>query len=262
MSANPRIVPLEGLYNVRDLGGVPLAGGGETPWGVFYRAGDLSTPTANDMAALEKLKIATVVDFRSPEERARDLDVLPSTVTKAVRLEIATARIVDYRQAFDNETSVLCMQNIYRGMVDVGRPRFRDFFALLADKRNTPLLFHCAAGKDRTGFAAALLLSALGASKEPIYEDYLMTIEGLGHKYDSWIAARPHLAPVMTVQKSYLDAAWAALEAFGGIETYLTRELDVDIKALRHLYLNPVPPSYPSCLFVAPPACVNLAHGV
>jgi protein-tyrosine phosphatase len=242
MSAKKRIIPLEGLYNLRDLGGVLLTGENSTPFGVFYRAGDLGTPTASDNATLEALKIATVVDFRFPEERAHmPPDVLPSTVKKVINLEIATSHIVDYRQAHDNETSVLCMQNIYRGMVDVARPQFREFFALIADKSNTPLLFHCAAGKDRTGFAAALLLSALGASKEAIYDDYLMTIEGLGHKYDRWIAAHPQLAPVMTVQRSYLDAAWAALDAFGGMDKYLTNELNVDIKALRLLYLNPAP---------------------
>ena len=237
MSAKKRTVPLEGLYNVRDMGGIPLTQGGSIPFGLFYRSGDLATPTANDMATLEKLKLATVVDFRSTEERDRAPDVLPSTVKKAVVLEIPTATMTDLFHSPDNKTAAFYMEEIYRGMVDLGRPQFRDFFALLADKGNTPLLFHCAAGKDRTGFAAALLLSALGASKKAIYQDYLMTIEGLGHKYDTWIAAHPHLAAAMTVQKSYLDAAWAALDTFGGMDKYLTNELGVDIKALRHLYL-------------------------
>jgi protein-tyrosine phosphatase len=238
MSAKKRTIPLEGLYNMRDMGGIPLRGGDSTPFGLFFRSGDLGTPTANDMATLEKLKIVTVADFRSAAERADVPDMLPSTVTKAVVLEIPTATMTDLFHSPDNETAVFYMEEIYRGMVDLGRPQFRDFFALLADKNSTPLLFHCAAGKDRTGFAAALLLYALGASKKAIYKDYLMTIKGLGHKYDTWIAAHPHLAAVMTVQKSYLDAAWAALDAFGGMKKYLTQELHVNIEHLRDLYLK------------------------
>jgi protein-tyrosine phosphatase len=233
-----RTVELEGLYNVRDLGGFRTEEGKRTRFGFFFRAGDLGTPTKADLRILAARGIESVVDFRSDRERALTPDVLPETVVRSFNVTIDTADVVNMTgDTGDERDAVKAMQGIYRAMVETARPQFRRFFEIVTDVVNVPLLFHCSAGKDRTGFTAAMLLWALGVSREDIYADYLMTNEGLGDKYAPFCARHPSLAPVMRVEKSYLDAAWAALDAFGGMETYLTRELNVDIDRLRHLFI-------------------------
>jgi protein-tyrosine phosphatase len=88
-----------------------------------------------------------------------------------------------------------------------------------------------------TGLAAAFILFALGTGRETIYADYELSAACLKDKYRAIISARPHLEPLMTVRRSYLEAALERIDSrYGGPEQYLRRELGVDIEALRELY--------------------------
>ena len=130
--------------------------------------------------------------------------------------------------------TVELMCETYRGFVHEGAPVYARFFRHLIEQP-TPMVFHCTAGKDRTGFAAALLLGALGVSRDDIVQDYLLTNQL--YVRSPLVEARgpAHVMDVLwSVQPAFLDAAFATIEqAFGSLPRYLEgpmglgpRELD------------------------------------
>ncbi|MDR0602155.1 MAG: tyrosine-protein phosphatase [Treponema sp.] len=231
------IVPLERLFNVRDLGGFAAADGRLVRRGLLYRAGDLCDPSEGDRAVLEQLGIAAVVDFRSGEEKEKSPDCAIGTVRLRVELPIDAGSMIALSREGGDASGEGLMEKLYRRLAEDARPHYREFFAILAYGQNTPLLFHCSAGKDRTGLAAALLLLALGVEREQAYRDYLLSAECLAGKYRALIDGDPGIEPFMTVRRSYLDAAFDHIDGmFGGIERYLETELGADITRLRKLY--------------------------
>jgi len=117
--------------------------------------------------------------------------------------------------------------------------QYREFFQILMEEENTPLLFHCSAGKDRTGLGAALFLSALGVNREVIYQDYLLTNECLKDKYAVLIESVPLLAPILEARLEYIQAAFDIIDSeYGGTESYLTHYLDADLEKMRSIYLE------------------------
>jgi protein-tyrosine phosphatase len=237
----PRLLPLRGLYNVRDLGGYPLdsvrAGRSRVKRGLLYRGGDLCPLSPEDRAVLEQRDIRTVVDFRDGGEKETAPDGAIGTARYLYELPIEAGNTLDFTGVRTGTNGTALMEELYRLIVDEARPQYRELFGILSEPRHTPLLFHCAAGKDRTGIGAALILSALGVNREIIYDDYLLSAVCLKDKYASWIAAAPHSEPLMSVRRSYLDAAFDAIDGdFGGVDAYVRDELGVDTELLRALY--------------------------
>lgn len=106
------------------------------------------------------------------------------------------------------------------------------------NKENTPLVFHCTAGKDRTGFGAYLFLSALGVDEELIIKDYLASNYYLQGKYGGYIRQYPVLSPLFEVREDYLGTAINQIkDTYGTVEVYLDKVLNVDRKKLKELYL-------------------------
>jgi protein-tyrosine phosphatase len=232
-----RLLPTENLFNVRDLGGYAAGTGRQVKWGLLFRAGDLYEPSDGDLALLEKKGIRTIVDFRGEQEAAHAPDCKIATVKKAVVLPLDAGNMMDLGRVERGVSGETLMEELYRILADEGRPQYREFFKIISDKENAPLLFHCSAGKDRTGLAAALILSALGVDRELIYQDYVLSHTCLKDKYRAWFEKAPHLEPVMSVRRSYLEAALARIDQdFGGMERYLKTELGADIGLLRELY--------------------------
>jgi protein-tyrosine phosphatase len=230
-----RILPLRGLYNLRDLGGYPLKGGRRVKWGILYRAGDLAPLSPDGRETLEKRNLKTIVDFRDQEERDLAPDGTIATVTHTRWLPIDAGNTTDLTGAGSGGEAM--METLYRILAEYARSQYREFFAILSNPTNTPLLFHCAAGKDRTGLGAALILSALGAGRETIMEDYLLSRECLKGKYRARVAKKPSLEPLMTVRRSYLEAAFDTIDRnYGGMDRYLRDELGADSGLLRDLY--------------------------
>jgi protein-tyrosine phosphatase len=247
-----RILPLETMLNTRDLGGYsvgsvgPTASGGrkkQVKWGLLYRSGELYGNTEGDKRLLEKLGIRTVVDVRSGEEKKAAPEILPTTVRQLVELPIDAGNLMGtifsadggwtYASTADGARAE--MKKLYTALPEEAIPKYRVLFSLLADPENVPLLFHCTAGKDRTGLAAALLLHALGAEMETIFEDYLLSTACLGRRYQS-NAENAHLIPYWSVEESYLKTALIKLESYGGIDRYIRGELGAEIGHLRNLY--------------------------
>jgi protein-tyrosine phosphatase len=128
------------------------------------------------------------------------------------------------------------MKKLYAALPGEAIPWYRVLFELLSDPSNTPLLYHCTAGKDRTGLASALILYALGADEETIYKDYLESTRLLQERLAALLKDRPYMVPYMTVQESYLKIAYAEIEKYGGLEKYIRNELRADTDHLRNLY--------------------------
>lgn len=236
----PRLLPLEGAYNVRDLGGYPVAGGRFVACGMVYRADDLHRLTEHDIQVLADHQITTTIDFRAGKEKAAAPDCLIPSVVNAVHLAIEPANVLSFRERFADLTvdkGKEMMNEIYASLVLDFQDVYRKFFEILQNKQAAPLLFHCSGGKDRTGFGAALFLSALGVDREIILEDYMLSRDRMHLKYGRDISEHPQLEPLLTVSKSYLETAFRTMdEAYGGVNAYLTRQLEVDIEHLKKVY--------------------------
>jgi protein-tyrosine phosphatase len=244
MTAKQRHLLLQGFLNTRELGGYPVNINGkqkQVKWGLIYRSGGPENMNAADKALLEDRNIKTVVDFRSVDERSAVFNL--SSLVKKVELPIDAGNLMgtildtgEWLYNPNSEGAVAEMQQLYSILPVEGIPRYRELFSLLLQPDNTPLLFHCAAGKDRTGLASALILHALGASMETIMEDYLASTEYLRPYWKQYIDTRPWMLPYMTVKKEYLLAAFSVLEDYGGIDSYLVNELGANINLLQKYY--------------------------
>lgn len=215
---------------------------------VLFRSDHLGGLDADDAAQIEALGIRRVLDFRGVDERAsaacrlaratvHSLPIEPTIVQKLAELLAAGHRLT-------GADVTAHMQDTYRGFVRHNTPRFAEFFAhLLAS--DEPTVFHCTAGKDRTGFAAALLLKAVGASDEDVMRDYLLTNERLQLPETSRMGLpREAMEVLWRVQPDFLDAAFAEVHAgYGSLEAYFREGLalrEAERAELRHRY-RPAP---------------------
>jgi protein tyrosine/serine phosphatase len=168
-----RALELEGSANFRDLGGWPLAGGGRVRRGLLYRSDALHRLTRPDLVRLRGLGIATVVDLRSSHEVAED---------GRGPLAAAPARY-HHLPFFDGERRGAPippgdLAEIYFQMLRFAAKPIAAALGVLAASE-APAVFHCAAGKDRTGVLAAVLLSSLGVADEDVVADYARTQEAM-----------------------------------------------------------------------------------
>jgi protein-tyrosine phosphatase len=217
-----RLVALEAVHNFRDLGGYATADGRTTRWRILFRADGLYRLTPADVATLEPLGLRTVIDLRSAtelDERGRfPVDVHPVIFH---HLPIVDATWADVeRPKYERDEDFLIWA--YQEMLTVGAPRFAAAFEALAEPGALPAVFHCAAGKDRTGLLAALLLGSLGVSRDDIVADYALTVEGMA-RFRVW-AAREW--PEFIERMAALPAAFTAAlpEAMRHILSDLCRE--------------------------------------
>ncbi|MFR9165664.1 MAG: tyrosine-protein phosphatase [Dysgonomonas sp.] len=235
-------LPMEGGYNFRDLGGIRNKDGKYVKWGVFFRTDDLSNLTEGDLNYLSSIPITSVVDFRTKAEIASAPDKLPASVKNYYELNISPGNLdindtkldlskiktdsimIEMNKAFVCDTAII---NTYR-----------KFFTLLQNENNLSLIFHCSAGKDRTGMGAALILFALGVDEETVIKDYMLSNTYLSGKYDKLMKENPALEPMFTVRPEYLQTSIDIMKNdYGGIDNYLEKELGVNIKAFREKYL-------------------------
>lgn len=163
-----RRVSFRGLTNFRDLGGYPTSSGW-TRWGRVFRSESLHNFTIDDLAAFDELGVRAIYDLRHDEEREREPGPRPCR-----HLAVPSPRVEDFdpsmlRERIDGERWLF---EDYRGMLEQAGPVFGALFSALAEPEGTPAVFHCLGGKDRTGLAAALLLSWLGVDRDTVLDDY------------------------------------------------------------------------------------------
>jgi protein-tyrosine phosphatase len=242
-----RHVQLEGAHNFRDLGGYATEDGRTVRWGLFYRSDHLAQLTDADLAKLHALGIKLVCDFRSPEEKAEDPDRLPAEAPPTlVELPIFDQSFspVAFREKITSGT--LGDTDLRQMLIEGNRmfatryaPQYAAMFERLTHREQLPALVHCTAGKDRTGFAAAVLLRTLGVPLDTVYEDFLLTNHYTAAEIERtlWIVRLVSLfrtdpdqvRPVLGVERAYLEAAFSAIEEqHGSFETYRRDALGLD----------------------------------
>ncbi len=185
-----RLIALEGGCNFRDIGGYRTSDGRQVRWGRIYRSGVLSYLTAADANLLMPLGVRTICDLRREAERAREPTVWPAQLRlegSADGLNPPAIRKFAARHAPTAEGMRAAMIDLYRALPAWMGPRLRTMFECIGGEQ-IPLVIHCAAGKDRTGFAVALLLISLGVPYETILEDYLVSNSAMD--YEQFIVSR------------------------------------------------------------------------
>jgi protein-tyrosine phosphatase len=220
-----RHLNLEGASNFRDLGGYRTNDGRVVRWRQIFRSNHLGHLTAADTDIIRNLGLRSAFDLRGREERMaaacglQEITVHPlpiePTVVAALRARLAAGSLssTDAREI---------MRECYRSYVRLNTHSFRALFAhLLQD--HAPLVIHCTAGKDRTGFACALVLHALGVPDDAIAEDYLLTNRFYRRDPASGTDLPEDVREAIgSVEASYLTSALEAIHAdYGGIEIYL-----------------------------------------
>ncbi|WP_380286007.1 tyrosine-protein phosphatase [Kitasatospora purpeofusca] len=233
-----RSLGLFGAVNARDLGGYRTAEGLVLRAGVALRSDGLNRLTDEDLGRLTGLGLRRIVDLRSPDEvreagadRIADGVALHQLPVFAADFDIfATLReaLADrdphkQRALLGGGRADAMMTGLYRWFVTdrIARERFAGVLRLLADPDGAPLLFHCSAGKDRTGWTAAVLLTALGVDRETVVTDYLLTnersaavVEAVleGFRARGLMHEPELLLPVFRAERRYLEAAFAEVE--------------------------------------------------
>ncbi|MDR3129341.1 MAG: tyrosine-protein phosphatase [Tannerellaceae bacterium] len=234
---------LSGAPNFRDLGGYPGQDGKQTVWRKVFRSEAFSESkiTDEDIAKLSELGIRTVIDFRSEQEVAATPSRLPEGVT-VIALPIVVGNLSSPEQlsTLDSLQAIDFMKGINRQFVMDLASTYQQFFEILLQPENYPIVFHCTAGKDRTGFAAAMLLSALGVNWDTVMEDYMLTNQFVD--LSKLPENMPGLRQIMSVHSSYLTTAKETIdEHYDNIDDYLLKALEVDEDkkaSLRELLLH------------------------
>lgn len=230
--------------NFRRVGVGPMPG---LPLRHLYRSDHLGALDAGDAAQMRALGITRVLDFRGVDERTSAACRLPDVTVHSLPIEPTIVQklheLVAAGHRLTGPDVTAHMQDTYRGFVRHNTRRFAEFFEhLLAS--DEPTVFHCTAGKDRTGFAAALVLRSLGVPHDEVMRDYLLTNERLKPMQASPHGLAPEVQMVLwRVQPDFLQAAFEAVAAdYGDIEGYFRDGLNLrepQRERLRELYLEP-----------------------
>ncbi|ORM14273.1 tyrosine-protein phosphatase [Prescottella equi] len=225
----PTAIRLEGAKNFRDIGGYETSDGRTVRSGLVYRANKLSSLIDADLAKLTAANVTLDVDLRNMWERRDDPDRLP----EGVRYQVADVVSFEHGIAFHEFVPLTLGRALIdaavTGSSDIGQSigypfmvtyrgadvAFRDLLTAIAGNADGATVFHCSAGKDRTGWGTAVLLSLLGVPKATVYQDFL--------------ASNTYLGRDDAVEKSWLDAAFAQVDRlYGGVDNYVRTGLGVD----------------------------------
>ena len=223
--AAERHIPFPTVFNFRDIGGYRAADGRSVRWRRVYRADGIHRLAVGD---LEPLGIRTVVDLRTEAERVErgffaddeiDYHHLPMF-----------ERTWEREGVLPDHDAVAYLAERYADMLVSGPAALAGTFSLIADANALPLVFHCAAGKDRTGVTAALLLAVLGVADDDIADDYALSA-GATEQFIEWLRAeRPEaVADMQSMPTAFLASPAAAMARFlgalradhGSVEAYL-----------------------------------------
>lgn len=247
MTIPARRLPLHGGQNFRDLGGYATHDGRCVRWRMVYRSGSMAALTDQDCEYLGTLGIRTICDFRDSRERRREPTRWhPADTPRRIETDYELDLGAEFMESdIQADRARALFTGFYRKAPRRFAPQYRRLFASLLEGE-VPLVFNCAGGKDRTGLAAALLLSALGVPREAVFADYMLSnemlaVHGRHDPRDSYYLWLNRLAPaarsILTrVERGYLEAALDEIErGFGGVEQFLEGELGIDAEARAQL---------------------------
>ena len=264
IAAEERAVPLEGVLNTRDLGGLKTEDGRSVRTGQLIRSGEIDEISTSSMQSLDEMGVSVIVDLRTtseatahpaqwPEGQGPKRHNFPVMENESQMIEDMRASIKS-GAAKAEETDAL-FAGAFGYIATDYTDEYRDLFdVLLGQPEGEAVLYHCSGGKDRTGVATALVLSALGVTKEDIQADFMMsnTLKDADNKAEQ-IAAEVNAAqgtnmtaeavwPSLGVRASYLDEFYNSVEeSYGSVDGYLREGLgltDDDLDTLRDRYLH------------------------
>jgi len=250
--SSTREIKLQGAVNFRDLGGYKTKSGKKVKMNVLFRSAALNSLTDADLTKIAGLHIKYDFDFRGPFEVKTAPDKIPTGTTR-ISLPAGSENIGDSNymknmgRYLKSDSFMMSFYTVLTPFKDRYKPLFD---SLITNTKSSPILFHCTAGKDRTGIAAALILYALGVKEQTIFEDYEATnyyrrkenaksIAQMTKYYglDEKIANN-----LMGAKKEYIAATFSTIKGkYGTIDAYLEKELGLTqqkIKILRALYTN------------------------
>jgi len=250
-----RLLNFEGIANFRDLGGYPTADGRHVKWGVLYRAAALAEPSTADLRGLKQLKLAALIDFRSAAEKEAEPDLLPDpagfTLVEIPTLDGGNKSMVnDIMQRiesgnFDGFDPDTLMLEANRQFASTFTPQFRQFVQTVLAADGAPIAWHCSAGKDRTGFAAAILLRILGVPQEVVMQDYMASRQHALDARKSQLLllrvfkgeeAADKMAMLMGVEEIWLNAAFEQIDAvWGSFDNYVRDGLGLSATEIEQL---------------------------
>ena len=250
-----RLLPMDGAHNTRELGGYKTTDGKSIKWGMLYRSDKLSDISKTDQKYLQTLGIKKIVDFRSEEEKTEDPDIIPEGIDYIeMPISVDGAMRSKIEAVLKGETD----KEVKSFLVDANREFvtsytdvYENFLRGLIDE-DAPTLFHCTAGKDRAGFAAAITLIALGVSRETVIKDYMKTnaftqerIEEILDQIELMSLYQTDaeiLRPLIGVERIYIETAFkTAEEKYGSLENFIRVGLNIsdeDIQQLRNKFLE------------------------
>ncbi len=229
-----RSLHLAAAPNFRDVGGYRTSDGKWVKMGLLYRADSLDTLTDTDLATVDALGVKLVCDLRTNTERASkpDLEITGATneqidisgqdeLTQTITAAITSGDKAEQQRLFGDGKGEQLLIDGGRAFVsgDVPRAGYRTMFERIEDPANLPTILHCTGGKDRTGWAAAAILTMLGVPKETVMQDYLLSNDNLKAKNDATLAQtaafidRSLLEPLIGVRQEYLDASFSEVKA-------------------------------------------------
>jgi protein-tyrosine phosphatase len=213
------------LLNARDLGGLATAGGRETRWGAVVRSDSLASLTPQGRAAVVAFGVGTVIDLRLPFEVERE----PNPFAEPDHHGVTYHNLSFIDPAATPPSERITLADDYKGMLRRFGPQVGEVVTTIAGAGEGGVVVHCAAGKDRTGLIAALLLAVAGVAPEAIADDYALTIESLRPREERWLADGPGdraereaaLRWSQARPEVMLEVLADADERYGGVDGYL-----------------------------------------
>lgn len=242
-----RLLPLQGGRNFRDLGGYATTDGRRVRWGMLYRSGSMADITPADYGYLARLGIRVICDFRTTAERRQEPyswldDAKVDYWTRDHEMSVGELGKVKL-YAMTGAQAAAVMTGFYRRLPEEQAPALREMFRRLAGGQ-APLVFNCTAGKDRTGLAAALILTLLGVPRETVVADYAatdrylepakMVSKGMRAAMASFPADVS--AALLRSDPAYIAAALTEIDTrYGSVEAYAEQMLGLSRKDLRKI---------------------------
>ncbi|AIE80116.1 tyrosine-protein phosphatase [Bacillus tropicus] len=247
-----RRLPLQGAFNFRDMGGYETTEGRKVKWGKLYRSEELAGLTEWDIAYLQKSGLKLICDYRTDFE-VKHKPNPEITGARQVCLPVMQdlAKDLNINEFFQvGDLSMLGKPGEYLVKMNQdfvsGNEAFVSFLNLAQDPENLPLVNHCTAGKDRTGFGSALLLLLLGVPEKTVMEDYLLSNgfrEKLNEKMMAFLGAklqndesRAILGAMFEARAEYLQAAIDEVKKqYGSVEAYAEKALGFTKESLEEM---------------------------
>ncbi|MDO5858304.1 tyrosine-protein phosphatase [Myroides odoratimimus] len=250
-----RKIPFDKVHNFRDIGGIKTKDGRVVNWGRFYRADALATIQDSEFDLFNDLGITKVFDLRGAHEVEKAPNNQPKQV-KYIHIPVFNEVNAEYFKEIEKKfiSGDFTLEDADQMLLDANRDfaslytaKFKDLVHQILEE-DTPIVYHCSAGKDRTGFTSALLLSILNVDRATILDEYEMTNFYTQHTIEDNIEKMSKLMPgvkkinkeafraMMGVKKEFLQMAFDTIDQrYGGMDNYIKNQLGISDQKRKEL---------------------------